>query len=126
LGTVNPLLRMSAMKLIVSSLALFAAFGVQAATATAPEQAELRAECAKSYTESSSMPMPTASNEYQFVYSNGKYKGEAKPGKLLPCTSQQYAVYLDTKADPSKVMSAYPTAAGRPTSKQAKAEPVRP
>ena len=47
------------------------------------------------------------------------------PGKLLPCTQLQYAAYLDTKADPVKVMSAYPTAAGRPTLKKSKAEPFK-
>ena len=87
-------------------------------------QAELRAECAKSYENTSSISTPVAANEYQFVYANGKYKGEAKPGKLLPCTNDQYAAYLDTKADPAKVMAAYPTAAGRPTAKK-KAEPFR-
>ncbi|RZJ12407.1 MAG: hypothetical protein EOP39_03670 [Rubrivivax sp.] len=115
------------MKLPTSAVALFAAFAAfaaQAADKQTPEQAELRAECAKSYTDTSSVAMPVAANEYQFVYSSGKYKGEARPGKLLPCTSQQYAAYLDNKADPAKVMSAYPTAAGRPTTKK-KAEPFR-
>ena len=73
--------------------------------------------------DSRSIAAPVASNEYQFVYANGKYKGEAKPGKLLACTEGQYAAYLD-KADPAKVMSAYPTAAGRPAAKK-KAEPFR-
>ncbi len=111
------------MKYLIASLAALASFGAQAAGSATPEQAELRAECAKSYVDTSSMAMPAASNEYQFVYSHGKYKGEAKPGKLLACTQDQYAAYLDNKADPSKVMAAYPTAAGRPTAK--KAEPFR-
>ena len=112
------------MKFLIPALAAVTAFTAQAANNATPEQAELRAECAKSYSDTSSVAMPVAANEYQFVYSNGKYKGEAKPGKLLPCTSDQYAAYLD-KADPAKVMAAYPTAAGRPTAKK-KAEPVRP
>ena len=115
------------MKFVIPALAAVTAFAAQAGNNATPEQAELRAECAKSYSETSSVAMPVAANEYQFVYTNGKYKGEAKPGKLLPCTEQQYAAYLD-KADPSKVMAAYPTAAGRPTVKakkkaEAKAEP---
>ena len=111
------------MKFLIPALAAFAAFAGEAANNATPEQAELRAECAKSYEATSSIGTPVAANEYQFVYANGKYKGEAKPGKLLPCTNDQYAAYLD-KADPAKVMAAYPTAAGRPTAKK-KAEPFR-
>lgn len=114
------------MKFLIPAFAVVTAFvgsAAQAANNATPEQAELRAECAKSYTDTSSIATPVASNEYQFVYANGKYKGEAKPGKLLACTEQQYAAYID-KADPAKVMAAYPTAAGRPTAKK-KAEPFR-
>jgi len=106
------------MKFLIPAIAAFAAFAVHAADKQTPEQAELRAECANSYSDTSSISTPVAANEYQFVYSNGKYKGEARPGKLLPCTAQQYAAYLDNKADPAKVMAAYPTAAGRPTTKK--------
>lgn len=115
------------MKFLIPALAALTAsfaFSAQAADKQTPEQAELRAECANSYSDTSSISTPVAANEYQFVYSAGKYKGEARPGKMLPCTSQQYAAYLDNKADPAKVMSAYPTAAGRPTTKK-KAEPFR-
>lgn len=112
------------MKLLIPALAAVTALAAQAGTNATPEQAELRAECAKSYTDTSSVATPVASNEYQFVYASGKYKGEAKPGKLLACTEQQYAAYLD-KADPTKVMAAYPTAAGRPTVAKKKAEPFR-
>ena len=115
------------MKFLIPALAAFTAFAAQAANTATPEQAELRAECAKSYTDTSSVAMPAASNEYQFVYVNGKSKGEAKPGKLLPCTSEQYAADLDNKADPAKVMAADPTAAGRPTAKgKKKAEKAEP
>lgn len=115
------------MKFLIPAFAAVTALlgtAAQAANNATPEQAELRAECAKSYETTSSISTPVAANEYQFVYANGKYKGEAKPGKLLPCTNDQYAAYLDTKADPAKVMAAYPTAAGRPTAKK-KAEPFR-
>lgn len=112
------------MKVLLIALAA-TSFAAQAADTSKAEQAELRAECAKSYSDTSTLPIGTASNEFQFVYSHGKYKGEAKPGKLLPCTQLQYAAYLDTKADPAKVMSAYPTAAGRPTLKKSKAEPFK-
>jgi len=113
------------MKFLITALFAVASVGAQAANNATPEQAELRAECAKSYSDTSSAAMPAGSSDYQFVYANGKYKGEAKPGKLLPCTEGQYAAYLD-KADPSKVMAAYPTAAGRPQVKKAsKPEPFR-
>lgn len=113
------------MKFLIPALAAVTALAAQAGNKATPEQAELRAECAKSYTDTGSVATPVAANEYQFVYANGKYKGEAKPGKMLPCTEGQYAAYLDNKADPAKVMAAYPTAAGRPTAKK-KAEPARP
>ncbi|MCY4746960.1 hypothetical protein NYO99_18445 [Pelomonas sp. UHG3] len=118
------------MKFLIPALAAVAAFSAQAGKQLTEQsvQSELRAECAQSYSDTSSIGTPVASNEYQFVYANGKYKGEARPGKLLPCTSQQYAAYLDNKADPAKVMAAYPTAAGRPTTKkkaEPKAEPFR-
>lgn len=87
-------------------------------TAYSPEVASLRADCAASY--ASASPAKASANEYQFVYAKGSYKGEATAGKQLDCTEGQYAAYLDNKADPSKVMSAYPTAAGRPTAKPAK------
>jgi hypothetical protein len=108
------------MKFLIPALAAATAFigSAQAASNATPEQAELRAECAKSYSDTSSISTPVAANEYQFVYANGKYKGEARPGKLLACTADQYAAYLDNKADPTKVMAAYPTAAGRPTAKK--------
>lgn len=115
------------MKFLIPALAALTAsfaFSAQAADKQTPEQSELRAECANSYSATSSITTPVAANEYQFVYANGKYKGEAKPGKLLACTSQQYAAYLDNKADPAKVMAAYPTAAGRPTTKK-KAEAAK-
>ncbi|KQV94843.1 MULTISPECIES: hypothetical protein [unclassified Roseateles] len=112
------------MKFLIPAFAAVTVFAAQAGNNATPEQAELRAECAKSYTDTSSVATPVPSNEYQFVYANGKYKGEAKPGKLLACTEQQYAAYLD-KADPAKVMAAYPTAAGRPTAAKKKAEPFR-
>jgi hypothetical protein len=112
------------MKFLIPAFAAVTVFAAQAANNATPEQAELRAECAKSYEATSSITSPVAANEYQFVYAGGKLKGEAKPGKLLACTSQQYAAYLDNKADPAKVMAAYPTAAGRPTTKK-KAEPFR-
>lgn len=108
----------SSSKTLLACLSLLALVGTaQAAKPVAytPEIAALRADCAASYT---SVPQAKAeSNEYQFVYAQGKYKGEASGGKQLACTEGQYAAYLDNKADPSRVMSAYPTAAGRPTAK---------
>src|SRR6218665_1077956 len=87
--------------------------------AQTPEAAALRGECAAKYSAAYKEDKPRAANEYHFVYANAKYKGEQMPGKMLACTEDQYAAYLDS-ADPARVMSAYPTAAGRPASKTGK------
>jgi len=107
-------------------IALAAVGAVSLAQAAPPPSAEiaaLKGECAAQYSAAYNKGTPAASNEYQFVYSSGKYKGEAQPGKMLACTEQQYAAYLD-KADPVRVMGAYPTAAGRPMVKKADAKPA--
>lgn len=105
--------------LFIALAAVGAVSLAQAATTPSAEIAALKGECAAQYSASYyAKGTPAASNEYQFVYSSGKYKGEAQPGKMLACTEQQYAAYLD-KADPVRVMGAYPTAAGRPTVKKA-------
>ena len=75
------------MKFLIPALAAVTAFAAQAANNTTPEQAELKAECAQSYSATSSITTPVAANEYQFVYSAGKYKGEAKPGKSADDTT---------------------------------------
>ncbi len=78
----------------------------------------LKSECAAKY--SAKLDVKTAAaNEYHFVYAKGEFKGEAQPGMNLACTEGQYAAYLNT-VDPTRVMSAYPTAAGRPMVKDAK------
>ncbi len=52
-----------------------------------------------------------------------EYRGEKAPGDTRqyadakPCNDAQLAAYLD-KADPTLVMRAYPTAAGRPQAKK--------
>jgi hypothetical protein len=81
------------------------------------EIAALRSECA------AKNPVKLASqakgaNEYHFVYHKAEYRGEQRAGKPLACAESQYAAYLD-QADPARVMSAYPTAAGRPGAKPA-------
>lgn len=82
-----------------------------------PEAYALRSECA-SKTSAKLGARPQAANEFVFVYYKGEYKGEAVAGRNLDCTERQYAAYLNT-VDPSRVMSAYPTAAGRPQVKPA-------
>ena len=72
------------MKFLIPALAAVATFAAQAASPATPEQAELRAECAKSYSDTSSAAMPMAANEYQFVYSGGKFlRGPQTSGLLL-------------------------------------------
>nr|WP_316643744.1 hypothetical protein [uncultured Roseateles sp.] len=91
-----------------------AASWAQPATAQkeGPEAYALRSDCAAT-TSAKLNAKPQAANEFVFVYYKGEYKGEATAGGTLDCTERQYAAYLNT-VDPSRVMSAYPTAAGRP------------
>ena len=118
------MMNVSPKALFATLLAAFSLLAVAGAAhaakpvANTAQVAALRADCAASYI---SAPQAKAeANEYRFVYAQGKYKGEATGGKQLACTEGQYAAYLDNKADPTRVMSAYPTAAGRPTAKAAK------
>jgi len=78
----------------------------------------LKSECAAKHSTKADVAA-NASGEYHFVYSKGEYRGEAQAGKDLPCTERQYVAYLET-VSPDRVMSAYPTAAGRPAAKDAK------
>ncbi len=80
--------------------------------------ASLKSECAAKY-DAKLDAKATSANEYEFVYAKGEYKGEAQAGKALPCTEKQYVAYLET-ADPTRVMNAYPTAAGKPVAKEDK------
>lgn len=95
------------------------AAGASAQTDT-QEAIALRGECSAQYTAKLDT-QAKAANEYQFVYYKGEYKGEQVAGEKLGCTEQQYAAYLNT-VDPARVMSAYPTAAGRPMVKPTEAK----
>ncbi len=83
--------------------------------AQSPEATALRVECAAKIA-----PMTDAkagaAKEYQFVYSKGEYRGEKQNGKLVACNDAQYSAHL-ASVDPTRVMAAYPTAAGRPNIK---------
>lgn len=79
-------------------------------------QEDLRAECAKSYAEYAGNYAGAAYYSTDYAKdANGYYRYADKSYK--PCTEAQYAAYLD-KADPTKVLAAYPTAAGRPSVKK--------
>lgn len=101
------------MKNILCAAAL-AALGASVWAQTTP--ATLRAECAAKH-QPPQAAQPQAANEYRFVFYKGQYRGEQRAGQSLPCVEAQYVAYLDTQ-DPARVMSAYPTAAGRPTAKK--------
>ncbi|MBV8603798.1 MAG: hypothetical protein JO224_03860 [Pelomonas sp.] len=101
--------------LTAAALTLAAACSLAHADDTAAV-ASLKSECAAKHVVKTEA---AAENEYQFVYSKGEYRGEAQAGKALPCSEHQYVAYLET-VDPVRVMNAYPTAAGRPTLKDAK------
>ena len=100
------------MKRILATAAVLALIAplAQAGTENADAKA-LRAECAAK--NSVKFDAKAEANEYRFVYSKGEYRGEAQPGKALNCSESQYSEFL-ASADPARVMSAYPTAAGRP------------
>lgn len=105
------------MNRILTAAALTLAAACSLAHADDNAVASLKSECAAKHAVKVDA---SAANEYQFVYSKGEYRGEAEAGKALPCTERQYVAYLET-ADPVRVMNAYPTAAGRPSVKDAKA-----
>ena len=95
------------MKTLLIALALGASAGMAGAAsepaAYSPEVSALRYECAAKY-----YPTEYASRYYsQQSYDKGEYAGKSQ------CSDQQYASYLET-ADPTRVMSAYPSAAGKP------------
>jgi len=105
-----------AMTLIALSAAAQAASGKDDETG---EGKALRGECAQKYSAgyaSQDAARSADSSEYVFVYHKGQYKGEHVAGQSLDCTERQYAAYLNT-VDPTRVMAAYPTAAGRPSIK---------
>jgi len=85
-----------------------------ASWAQSHEATALRVECAsKQGLIAESAP---AAAEYQFVYRKGEYRGEKQAGKTVGCSEKQYNAYL-ASVDPSRVMNAYPTAAGLPNIK---------
>jgi hypothetical protein len=102
-------------KFLIASLVL-ASTGALAADDAAMDKAraELRAGCAQSY--ASFIANHPAGNAPEFR--GDKYPGDSKHyGDAKPCTEEQLAAYLD-KAEPSLVMRAYPSAAGRPKAKK--------
>ena len=101
------------MKRLLSTAALLALIApmAHAATAENADAKALRAECASQH--AVKFEQAAAANEYRFVYNRGEYRGEATSGQSVSCGQTQYAEYL-ASADPVRVMSAYPTAAGRP------------
>jgi len=86
-----------------------------ASWAAGPEVTALRAECAAKMSAAAEVST-TAASEYQFVYRKGEYRGEKQNGKTVACNDSQYSAFL-ASADPTRVMAAYPTAAGKPNIK---------
>ncbi len=77
-------------------------------------RAELRTACAQSHA-SFSAHHPAGNAP---AYRGEKYPGDSKYyPDAKPCTEEQLATYLD-KADPTLVMRAYPSAAGRPQARK--------
>lgn len=103
------------MKRILSVLTLATISAASMAQTNNAMVETLRGECAAKNPVKQDKKAPAA-NEFTFVYYKGEYRGEQVAGKSLNCSESQYAAYLNT-VDPTRVMSAYPTAAGRPTVK---------
>ena len=103
-------------KILIAATIALATCSAAHADAASTELAALKSECAAKYDSAKDLKVAGANNgsnnEYQFVYAKGEYKGEAQAGKVLPCTEKQFVAYLET-ADPSRVMAANPTAAGK-------------
>jgi hypothetical protein len=103
-------------KLLLIPALLAAAATTALAQSSLYAQEDLRAECAKSQAEyggnyAGAAAYPTDYSKDakgRYVYGDRTYK---------PCTEAQFAAYLD-RADPAKVMAAYPAGAGRPTVKR--------
>jgi len=108
------------MKRVLTAVTLASLTAASWAASDAPsaEMGALRAECAAQHMAKLDAAGKDA-NEYRFVYAQGQYKGEYQPGKTLACTDAQYAAFLGT-SDPSRVLAADPTAAGRATAKPVK------
>lgn len=102
-------------KFLITALVLASASTLAADNADMSKaRAELRAGCAQSY--ASFIANQPAGNAPEFR--GDKYPGDTKHyADAKPCTEEQLAAYLD-KAEPSLVMRAYPSAAGRPKAKK--------
>jgi hypothetical protein len=72
-------------------------------------EAQFRSECAAKH----QVAAKGSANEYTFAYHKGQLRGEARPGKTLPCSEGQYSAYV-ASLDPARVMAANPTAVGKP------------
>ncbi|MBW8845700.1 MAG: hypothetical protein JF607_12105 [Burkholderiales bacterium] len=104
------------MKIFLATLACLASAAAFAAddAAIAKAQAELRVGCAQSHASFSAHHPAGNAPEYR----GDKYPGDTQYyADAKPCTEEQLAAYLD-KADPTLVMTAYPSAAGRPKAKK--------
>ena len=111
------------MKMLLTTLACLASFAALADDADMHKaRQELRAACAQSH--ASFIAHQPAGNAPE-------YRGDKQPGDnsyygdAKPCSEENLAAYLD-KADPSLVMRAYPSAAGRPKAKKPVTAPSAP
>ncbi|MBV8123853.1 MAG: hypothetical protein JOY60_03295 [Burkholderiaceae bacterium] len=111
---------LTAVTLAAIGSACFAADNQMQDSAYQAEQA-LRSECASQH--AVNLNKSQDQNEYVFVYAKSEYRGEYQAGHVLGCSEGQYAAYLNS-ADPMRVMAAYPTAAGRASSKAQDGKPA--
>jgi hypothetical protein len=74
----------------------------------APAAKDMHSACASQNTPK---VVVSGANEFQFQYHQGQLRGEAQPGKPVPCSAQQYESYV-ASLDPAATLAANPTAAG--------------
>ncbi len=74
----------------------------------APADKDIRSACAS---QNAPKVVVSGANEFQFQYHQGKLRGEAQPGKPVPCSAQQFESYV-ASLDPAAALAANPTAAG--------------
>jgi hypothetical protein len=112
------------MKTLIATLALAGLVSSAMASGQNPEVAALRDECAAQVAQKHAKQSQDG-NTFVYVYHKGQLKGEATGGAKLACSEAQYVAFLET-ADPDRVASAYPTAAGRPGAKAKKPVQAQP
>lgn len=115
----KPRIALPALPVLLAYACAAPVWAVEPTPTAAQAQADLRAGCAQNYASYLAYYPLGTKKSYQFA--GDRIPGDTRHYADAPsCNEEQYARYLD-KADPSLVMAAYPSAAGRPRAKSASA-----